>query len=95
MLIKARHLNCGFIFTLQSYTYFPKTLRKQLTFCTIFKPKNVAEFESLAEELFNMKKNDALKLFNYVFDEPYTHLDVDTVYNIYYKSFNKLILHEE
>jgi hypothetical protein len=56
MLIKARHLNCGFIFTLQSYTYFPKMLRKQLTFCSIFKPENVAEFESLAEELFNMEK---------------------------------------
>jgi hypothetical protein len=27
-----------------------------------------------------------------VFDAPYTHLDVDTVSNIYYKNFNKLIL---
>ena len=95
MLIKARHLNCGFIFTLQSYFYFPKMVRKQITFATIFKPKNIAEFETLAKELFNMKSDDALKLFNYVFDESYTHLDVDTVTNTYYKNFNKLIINEK
>jgi len=39
MIIKARHLRCGFIFTLQSYFYMPKILRKQITYITIFKPK--------------------------------------------------------
>jgi hypothetical protein len=92
LLIKARHLNCGFIFTLQSYLYFPKILRKQITNITIFKPKNVAEFETLAHELFNMRKDDALQLFNYVFDEPYNHLDINTIDNTYYKNFNKLII---
>ena len=92
MIIKARHLACSFIFTLQSYTLFPKVLRKQLTFISIFKPKNYYEFETLATELLNMKKDDALTLFNYVFDEPYQHLDVCTVTNKYYKSFNPLEL---
>jgi GTPase SAR1 family protein len=92
LLIKARHLNCGFIFTLQSYMYFPKILRKQITYITIFKPKNISEFESLASELFNMKKDEALQLFNYVFDEPYNHLDVNTIDNTYYKNFNKFII---
>ena len=95
LLIKARHLNCGFIFTLQSYFYFPKILRKQITYATIFKPKNISEFESLSRELFNMKSDDALKLFNYVFDAPYNHLDVDTVTNKYYKNFNELVLQEK
>lgn len=94
LLIKARHLNCGFIFTLQSYFYFPKILRKQLTYITIFKPRNTVEFETLANELFNMNKDDALTLFNYVFDEPYNHLDVNTVNNTYYKNFNKLLIKE-
>ena len=92
MIIKARHLACSFIFTLQSYTLFPKVLRKQLTFISIFKPKNYYEFETLATELLNMKKDDALTLFNYVFDESYKHLDVCTVTNKYYKSFNPLEL---
>jgi hypothetical protein len=92
MVIKARHLACSFIFTLQSFYYFPKILRKQITYITIFKPKNYFEFESLATELLNLKKDDALKLFDYVFDEPYQHLDICTVTNKYYKSFNPLQL---
>ena len=56
----------------------------------IYKPKNVAEFESISKELFNMNKDDSLILFNYCFDKVYNLLDVDTVKNIYYKNFNLL-----
>lgn len=90
MLIKARHICCAFIFTLQSYYYFPKILRKQITNATIFKPKNVEEFISLSKELFNMKSGDALTLFNYVFQKDYDHLDLDTWKNMYYRNFNEL-----
>ena len=89
-IIKARHLCCGVIFTLQSYLYFPKILRKQITFATIFKTKNIEEYYSVAKELLNMNQDDSLKLYDFIFDEPYTHLDVDTVTNKYYKSFNYL-----
>ena len=92
MLIKARHLCCGFIFTLQSYYYLPKILRKQLTYITIFRSKNVEEWYSIANELLNMKKDDALKLYNYVFDKPYTHLDIDNTNSTIYKNFNMLKL---
>jgi KaiC/GvpD/RAD55 family RecA-like ATPase len=94
MLIKARHLNCSFVFTLQSYFYYPKILRKQITYITIFRPRSLAEFETLASELFNMGRDDAIKLFNFVFDEPYNHLDVNTINSKYYKNFNELILTE-
>lgn len=90
MLIKARHICCAFIFTLQSYYYFPKMLRKQITNATIFKPKNIEEFVSIAKELFNMKEEDALTLFNYVFQKDYDHLDLDTWKNLYYRNFNAL-----
>lgn len=65
-------------------------LRKQITNITIFKPKNVEEFNTISHELMNMNKEDALKVFNYVFDEPYTHLDIDTVDNKYFKNFHLL-----
>ena len=90
MIIKARHLRCSFIFTLQSYYLFPKILRKQITYTTIFKTKNVEEWNSITKELLNYNKDDSLKLFNYVFDEPYTHLDLDTTNNRLYKNFNML-----
>lgn len=95
MLIKARHLCCGFIFTLQSYHYFPKILRKQLTYISIFKPKSLPEWYSIADELLHMKKDDALKIYDFVFNEPFNHLDVDTTQNILYRNFNKLLINSE
>jgi hypothetical protein len=90
MLIKARHLNCAFIFTLQSYLYMPKILRKQITYATIFKPRNSEEWKTIRDEILQMKKEDAKKLYDYVFDEPYQHLDVDAFENKFYKNLNLL-----
>ena len=90
MIIKARHLCCSFFITLQSYTYMPKILRKQITYITIFKPKSYAEYESVAIEIFNLNKADALTLYDYVFNAPYTHLDFDTITNQIYKNYNLL-----
>ena len=90
MIIKARHLCCSFFITLQSYSYCPKILRKQITYITIFKPKNYQEYESIALEMFNLNKQDALTLYDYVFNKPYTHLDFDTITNHIYKNFNLL-----
>lgn len=93
MLIKARHLGCAFIFTLQSYYYFPKILRKQLTNITIFKPKNAEEWSSIAKEILHLNKDDATTLYDFIYNEPYSHLDIDTVTNTYYKNFNRLVIH--
>jgi RecG-like helicase len=90
MLIKARHLNCCFIFTLQSYLYMPKMLRKQTTYATIFKPKNREEWNSINSELLQMKEDDAKKLYDYVFEKEYSHLDIDTIENHLYRNFNLL-----
>lgn len=92
MLIKARHIQCSFIFMVQSYYYFPKILRKQITYLTLFKSKNKEEFETLTKELICLNKDNAQILYDYVFDQPYTHLDIDTVENKYYKNFNPLEL---
>jgi hypothetical protein len=90
MLIKARHLNTCFIFTLQSYLYMPKMLRKQTTYATIFKPKNREEWLSINQELLQMKEEDAKKLYDYVFEKEYSHLDIDTIENHLYRNFNLL-----
>lgn len=94
MIIKARHLSCCFIFTLQNYFLLPLTIRKQITNCTIFKSKNKKEWETISSELLNMNKEDTLKLYNYVFDKLYSHLDIDTLNNNIYKNFNLLEITE-
>jgi hypothetical protein len=92
MLIKARHLNTCFIFTLQSYLYFPKMLRKQTTYATIFKPKNKEEWNSINQELLQMKEDDARKIYDYVFGQEYSHLDIDTIENKLYRNYNPLVI---
>ena len=92
MLIKARHLNTCFIFTLQSYMYFPKILRKQTTYATIFKPKNREEWNTINQELLQMKDEDARKIYDYVFGQEYSHFDIDTIENKLYRNFNPLVI---
>jgi hypothetical protein len=76
VLIKARHISTAFIFTLQSYYYFPKICRKQITNITIFKPKKAEEWDSIAKELLSMNKDDGLTLYEYIFDANYNPLDM-------------------
>jgi hypothetical protein len=90
--IKSRHLCVCIIFTLQSYNMFPLVLRKLLTNVTIFKFKNNKEMELVSSKLLNMKKDEAIELYRYIFDKSYDHLDVCITNSEYYKNFNKLII---
>ena len=90
LLIKSRHLNTFFIFTLQAYNMFPLVLRKLITNITLFKPKNNIEMESIRSELLHMNKDDFQILTNYIFDQPYNHLDYDTSLMEIRKNFNLL-----
>ena len=70
MIIKQDIFICCSYFTLQSYYFFPKILRKHTTYISIFEPKNIEEFYSLSTEVFNMNQDDVLKLYDFVFSEP-------------------------
>jgi hypothetical protein len=37
-----------------------------------------------------MKEDDAKKLYDYVFEKEYSHLDIDTIENKLYRNFNLL-----
>ena len=90
MIIKSRHLSVCWIFTLQSYNLMNLTIRKQFTNLTIFKPKNNKEWDVIAQELINMNKTNGAKLYDYIFDKNYQHLDIDTVEGKLYKNFHEL-----
>lgn len=95
MLIKARHLNCCFLFTVQSYLYYPKILRKQLTWVSIFSGvRNKEEWSTITKELLKMKEDQAKQLYDYVFDKPYQHLDIDSFEEKFYKNGNQLKITE-
>lgn len=90
ILIKARHLKCKIIICTQAWKYFPLQLRRQVTNVTIFKPKNKDEWETICKEMLMIKKDYWEDFHDYIFDEPYTHLDIDTKEGKYYKNFNLL-----
>jgi hypothetical protein len=95
MLIKARHLNCSFIFTLQSYAYLPKILRKQVTWVSIFNGvRNKEEWTMIVKELLKMTDVNAKTLYDYVFDKPYSHLDIDAFEDRFFKNGNFLEIEE-
>lgn len=90
LLIKSRHINCFFIFTLQAYNLFPLVLRKLITNITLFKPKNNVETESIRAELLHMGRDEFQELTNFIYDEPYNHLDYDTNTMEIRKNYNLL-----
>jgi hypothetical protein len=90
LLIKSRHIGCSFIFTLQAYNLFPLVLRKLITNVSLFKPKNKTELESVHKELINFNEADTIELMNFVFDNEYNHLDIDTNTNVLRKNYNLL-----
>lgn len=90
MILKTRHINCSWVFTLQSYYMLPKLLRKQINFITCFKPKNNEEWASIAKEVFSIDKSKQQALYDYCFSEPYQHLDLDLNTNKMFKNFNQL-----
>jgi len=95
ILTKSRHIGCSIIFTLQCYNLFPLVLRKMLTNITLFKPKNKVELESVRKELINLNEEKTNELFNYVFSEEYSHLDVDTTNSSLRKNFKLLEINME
>jgi hypothetical protein len=91
MLIKARHLNCCFLFTVQSYLYYPKILRKQLTWVSIFSGvRNKEEWSTLVKELIKKTDIEAKQIYDYIFDQPYQHMDIDCFEEKIYKNGNLL-----
>ena len=89
MMIKARHICCTFIFSLQSFLLFPKILRKQITYGIVY----VCPEEEWADVCKLLPyKNKAIQemIFSYCYSEPYSHLDIDTRENKVYKNFNAL-----
>jgi hypothetical protein len=90
LLTKSRHICLSVIFTLQAYNLFPLVLRKMITDLSIFKPKNKIELESIRSELIGFNKEKTQQLCEYVFDEEYNHLDINTTTGIFRKNFRQL-----
>ena len=87
-----RHLKLSIHIMTQSWNAMPLSIRKNISHCVMFKPRNKKELEVLFSELVYLDKKDQLKLCQHVFDVPYNFLFVNTNLNKFYKNFNELEL---
>ena len=96
IIYNRRHLKCHIVVLLQSYLSIPKEVRKLITNCFMFKPSKI-EFENLCNELFEIKKDLALKIMKVAHsktrDHPYIMLNAETQKT--YRKFDEIIIHEE
>ena len=94
IIFNRRHLKCHIIILLQSFLSCPKELRKLFTNIFIYKPSKV-EFENLADEIFEMKKDMAHELMAFCYDAPHEYLMVNVESQRMYKGFNEIIIPEK
>ena len=79
---------------LQSYKSIPKEVRKLITNAIMFKPSKV-EFEVFAEELFEMKREKAIELMNFVYEKPHQYLFLNVESQKMYRGFDEIIIHDK
>jgi len=89
----ARHANLYIIFIVQTYRMIPAELRRILTHVTLFRP-NPEEWNLIVSEVLMKKKDIAERIYNYVFDEMYNHLDLNAKDGTIRKNFKLLQISE-
>jgi hypothetical protein len=73
IIYNRRHLKTNIIITAQSYVNIPLDVRKNIENLILFKPAK-KEFEIVFQELFEMKRDDALQLMKDVYQSPHDFL---------------------
>ena len=89
----ARHANLYIIFIVQTYRMIPAELRRILTHVTLFRP-NAEEWSLIMNELILKKKDVCEQIYNYVFDKPFNHLDINMKDGTLRKNFKLLEITE-
>jgi adenosyl cobinamide kinase/adenosyl cobinamide phosphate guanylyltransferase len=95
LIFKHRHLKLNIIISTLTLKSLARSLRSLLDVVILFKPKSNVEVDGFNEEIFGLSKQEAKKLFNYIFYKPYQFLFYNSRTHTFYKNFNKLKITEE
>jgi hypothetical protein len=94
IIYNRRHLKTNIIITAQSYVNIPLDVRKNIENLILFKPAK-KEFEIVFDELFEMKKDDALKLMKSVYKSPHDFLFLNVSLQRLFRNWDELKLTSE
>jgi hypothetical protein len=86
-----RHLRTSIYFLTQSWYSIPKELRRVFSSLFIFKT-SIEEFQNIADELFEIKKDIIPDLRKFVYDKPYEFLFVNIDTQRYFKGWDEIQL---
>lgn len=98
VLVKSRHICTACFLCIQGYMHLDARIRGLLTNCILFKPTSAREWNIFSQEMLpNLTKEEGVGLQRYIFDKPFTHLDIDTKEpekegSFLCKNFNRLSL---
>jgi KaiC/GvpD/RAD55 family RecA-like ATPase len=94
IIFNRRHLKVHIVVMLQSFTTAPLVIRKLYTNVIMFKPAK-KEFETLFEELFETKKDNAMDIMNFVYDKQHQYLFLNVDSQRMFKGFDELIFNKD
>jgi len=91
IIYNRRHMKVHIIMLLQSYVSIPREIRKLANSVIMFKPSKV-EFEVLFEELFETKKEEAMKIMRVAFTKPHDYIFLNVDSQRIFKDYDELII---
>lgn len=93
-----RHLKLTIWIMSQSYNALPLGIRKALSHCVMFRPRNKKELEAVFTELMFLPREQQVAITNHIFPEgeesKYGFMFLDTATGYVHKRFNRLELTE-
>ncbi len=93
LAMNRRHLNLSIVLLVQYIVSAPACLRSQYSGIIIFKPPK-KDYERINQEFLNMKKNDMIGFFDFVFQNKHDQLFIDTDNEAFYKNLQKININE-
>lgn len=94
VVLARRHLRMSIMMISQTYNSIPLNLRKNLSWITMFRPVNKAEYRGIFSELIWMEEKKADALMQWVFSDPYDFLLLDVTRNMFHKKFDLIRISE-
>ena len=95
VVLARRHLRMSVMMISQTYNSIPLNLRKNLSWITMFRPVNKAEYRGIFSELIWMEEKKADALMAWLFREPYDFLLLDVTRNLFHRRFDQIAIKDE
>jgi len=93
IMSRSRHCGLYIIMICQTYKMIPIELRRIITNISVYRP-SIEEWSLLCADVILLKKIVCDQIYQYVYDKPFNHFDIDLKLGVLRKNFNLLQIGE-